>query len=331
MRIEDTIRLTDGVLQNFPSVTQTESIKIDPNTVKRGDLFLDTKNSFEDQKTALENGAFAIISEKILEILDSEIAWIEVDSLRLASIKLSRYEFSKKNSKIFYLDGISQEILHLITKNQEFTELSSNTYTALITIKKSGENTKYTCSDERLAFSIDPDCQKVDEECDIQKFKPKSPFYSSFICDENFCQELKIPMIFADRVCKITKFLKKQEIYYNLTSICLEKHFSPLFVDYNLNKKEFGQSEKVIIFEQSIDFLDSEIKYLYNFSKEFIVCVPKRYRNYFSNYQNIFLFSSFDELKDLLKRNIRYILVFGEKKSYEMNFKSKKLTCRSFF
>jgi len=331
MRIEDTIRITDGILQNFPSVNQTESIKIDPDVVKRGDLYLDTNNSAEDQKTALKNGAFAIISEKISEVLDPEIAWIEVDSLRLACVKLSRYEFSRKNSKILFLDDISQEILHCVTKNHEFTELSSNVYTTLITIKKSGENVKYTCSDERLTLSIDPDCQRIDTNCDLQKFKSKSPFYSSFTCNEKFCQDIKIPMIFVDKLCKITNFLKNQDIYFNVHNISFKRHFSPIFIDHNLNKKDFGQGEKVVMFEESMDFLDFEIRYLSDFSKELITCIPKRYRNYFSGHKNLFLFSNIEELKDLISKNYRYILVFGAKSDYEKIFEPKQRIYRSLF
>ncbi len=331
MRIEDTIRLTDGILQNFPSVNQTESIKINPLLVKRGDLYLDINNSEQEQKVALENGAFAIISEKIYKILDPEIAWIEVDSLRLACIKLSRYEFSRKNSKIIFLDDISQEILHCITKSHEFVELPSNVYSTLIAIKKSGENIKYTCSDERLALSIDPDLQRINTKCDVVKFKSKSPFYSSFTCNGNFCQEIKIPTIFIEKLCIMTNFLKDKNISFNVHNLSLHRHFSPLFIDHNLNKKDFGQGEKAIIFEENMDFLDFEIKYLSDFSKEVITCIPKRYRNYFSHYKNIFLFSDAQELKDLLGKNFRYILVFGAKANYKEIFEPKKRIYRSLF
>ncbi len=331
MRIEDTIRITDGILQNFPSVNQTESIKIDPRAVKRGDLYLDIDGCANDQAEALKNGAFAIVSEKISEVLDPEIAWIEVDSLRLACVKLARYEFSRKNSKILFLDDISQEILHNITKNGEFTELSSNVFSTLISIKKSGENVKYTCSDERLALSIDPDCQRINNRCEVEKIKSRSPFYSSFTCNENFCQDIKIPTIFIDKLCIITNFLKEQEIYFNVSNISLSRHFSPIFIDHNLNKKDFGQGEKVIVFEESMDYLDSEIRYLSEFSKELITCVPKRYRNYFSNYKNIFFFSNIEELKDLVSKNYRYILVLGSKTRYEKYFEPKKRVYRSLF
>ena len=102
MRIEDVIRITDGLLQNFPSVEMCESIKIDPLKVKRGDLYLDIKCSTQNQKKALDNGAFAIISEKVSEVFDNEIAWIEVDSLRLACVNYVDMNLAEKTAIYFF-------------------------------------------------------------------------------------------------------------------------------------------------------------------------------------------------------------------------------------
>ncbi len=331
MRIEDVIRITDGLLQNFPSVEMCESIKIDPLKIKRGDLYLDIECSTQNQKKALDNGAFAIISEKVSEVFDNEIAWIEVDSLRLACVKLCRYEFSRKNSNILFLDDISHEIIQSITKNREFAKLSSNVFESLITIKKSGENIKYSCSDERLALSIDPECSKIDNKFEVLKSKPRTPFYSSFSCNEKSHQDIRIPDIFVEKLCQITTYLQEKKIDFNIHNLCLQKHFSPLFVDHKLNKKEFGQSEKVIIFEKNMDMINFEIQFLNNFTTEFITCIPKRYRNFFSNHKKIYMFNNQDELKELLNKNYRRILVLGEREIYEDLFTPKKRVIGTLF
>jgi len=334
MRIEDIVRITDGLLQNFPSVDQIESIKIDPDKVQRGDLFLDVDNSLQKQKKAVENGAFAVISEEILEISDEEIAWIEVDSLRLACVKLARYEFSKKNGKIFFIDDISQEIIQQITKNLEFTKLYSNVFKTLITIIATGENMKFSCSDERLAFSLDPFCHKIDCRYSLEIFKAKSPFYVSFVCNNIFFHDIKIPNIFVNRLCSIITYFEDKNIEFNVHKLHLNRHFSPVFINHGLKKKEFGQGEKVIIFENNKENLDLEISHLSNFSDNFIICIPKIYKNYFLHYKNVFLLSfdgCDDEIKDLVKKEYRYILIFGEKDNYEKIFKTKEEDYRSLF
>ncbi len=331
MKIENITRITDGILQNFPSVDQINSIKMDPLKVERGDLFFDIKSSFENQKCAIEKGAYAIISEKITNILDNEVAWIEVDSLRLACIKLSRYEFSKKNSEIICLDDDAQEIMHIITKNKEFQKLPTDVYQTLVIIKKSGENIRYTCSDKRLAHSIDPSCKTLEECFNIQFFTPKSPFFSSFTCKDKFYYDIKIPNIFVQKLCMVIQYLTKKKIPFDVHNISMEEHFSPIFIDFKLNKKDFGQSSKVIIFENNMDFIDSEIKHLKYFSKDFIICIPKRYTNCFSHFNNSYFFVGKDDLKSHLNKSFRYALIFGEKKDYEELFTTKKIDMESLF
>ena len=334
MRIEDIVRITDGIIQNFPSVDHVESIKIDPEKIKRGDLFLDIDNSLQNQKRAVENGAFALISEEISEISDEEIAWIEVDSLRLACVKLARYEFSKKNGKILFVDDISQEIIQKITKNLEFTKLYSNVFKTLMAIIAAGENMKFSCSDERLAFSIDPFCDKIDSKYSLEIPEIKSPFYLSFVCNDSFYNNIKIPHIFADRLCSIITYFENKDIEFDIRKLHLDNHFSPLFINHGLIKKEFGLGEKVIIFENNRENLDLEISHLSNFSNNFLICVPKIYKNYFAKYKNIFLLSHngyLEEIKDLAKKEYRYILIFGQKDDYEKIFKTKEKEYRRLF
>jgi ferrochelatase len=330
MRIDNLLQITDGILQNIPSVHEIESIKIDPLKIQRGDLFLDIKNSFNNQITALENGAYAIISENISQIIDNEIAWIEVDSLRLACVKLSRYEFNKKNGKIIYVDDIQEEILQSIVGHKEFTLLESNVYQSLVSIRQSGENNKFICSDERLAYSIDSTCTTIKECFNINILKSYSPFFSSFSSGDTFYNNIKIPNIFIKNLCSIVEYLKENKIEYNLNNLLFKKHFSPNFVDFGLNKIEFGQSSKVIILEKNIDLINLEARYLENFSNKLLICIPKRYTKYI-NIKNISIFSSEDELLSILNNPFRYALVLGEKLSFRNLFLPKSSKQMSLF
>jgi ferrochelatase len=319
MRIENLLRITDGILQNIPSVQEIESIKIDPLKVQRGDLFLDIKNSPQNQNLALQNGAFAIISEEISQIIDNEIAWIEVDSLRLACVKLSRYEFNKKNGNILYIDDVQKELLQSIVRHKEFVNLSSNVYQSLVSIRQAGENYKFTCSDERLAFSIDSTCATLKDCFNIEVFDSNSPFYSSFSCNDIFYNNIKLPNIFIKKLCCVIDYLQSKKIEFNLHNICLKEHFSSRFVDYKLNKKEFGQSSKVIIFEKDINLINHEINYLKKFTNELIVCIPRKYLKYVK-LKDIFVFTNKDDLKNVLANSFKYALVLGERLSFKELF-----------
>ena len=76
MKISSIVDIIDGSLLNSPSIPFIYSIKTNVRKIKEGDLFI-AKNS-DDIELAIKNGAFAIIIEKNLPIIDNEIAWIKV-------------------------------------------------------------------------------------------------------------------------------------------------------------------------------------------------------------------------------------------------------------
>jgi len=200
----------------------------------------------------------------------------------------------------------------------------------LIAILQSGENNKFTCSDERLAYSIDPTSKTLQECIHINIFDSNSPFYSSFIYCGIFYHNLKIPSIFIKKACSVISYLLSNEIHFDTNNMHLEKHFSSKFVDFKLQKKEFGQSSKVIIFEQDMDLIIKEIIYLQKFTNELLVCIPKKY----SKYMRITEFVSFRnklELLNILKQNFRYALVLGEELIYKNLFLPKTSDQRSLF
>ncbi len=334
MKIDNLLRVSDGMLQNIPSVDHIESIQIDALHVKRGDLFLDIHNSFQNRECAIENGAYAIISEKIENITDREIAWIEVSSLRLACVKLARYEFVRKNCKILYMDDVELEIFQSIIKNKEYKSLPHNAFNALLTLNQSGENTKFICSDKRLSFSIDSTASELKQCYNINILESKSPFYSSFIANDIFYENIRIPSIFVHKLCLVMKYLDSKDLEYNLNNISLKNHFGAVFTDLNLYKKEFGQGEKVLIFENNIDYLSQELKHLEEFSKDTVFFAPLKFKNFLSGFRNLDFFRNIDELKEfLITTNSRYTLLLLEYNKYHtlVNHRKKEQLTLNIF
>ncbi len=321
MKIDNLLGVADGILQNIPSVDHIESIQIDPLHVKRGDLFLDIHSSTENQKCAIQNGAYAIITEHIEEIFDKEIAWIEVDSLRLTCVKLARYEFVRKSCKILYLNDIDLEIFQSIIKNKEYKTLPGNAFSALLILNRSGEKSNFICCDKRLAFSIDPLCKELKDSYNINILESKSPFYSSFILEDKFYENIKIPSLYADRLSLVLKYLDSKKLKYNLQNINLKEHFGAVFVDYKLTKQEFGQGERVLIFESNMDHINKEYRYLKNFTKETILFIPLKFKNYLGYEKEALFFKNIDELKEKIQNSkFKYALILSNYDKY------KKLT-----
>ena len=321
MKIDNLLGIADGMLQNIPSVDHIESIQIDPLHVKRGDLFLDIHSSVENQKCAIKNGAYAIITEKIDEIFDREVAWIEVDSLRLTCVKLARYEFVRKSCKILYLNDIDLEIFQSVIKDKEYKTLPANAFSALLILNRSGEQSKFVCSDKRLAFSIDPLCKELKESYTINQMESKSPFYSSFVIEDKFYENIKIPSIYVDRLSTVLKYLDSKKLHYNLQNINLKDHFGAVFIDYKFRKKDFGQGERVLIFESNMDYISKEYRYLKGFSEETKLFIPLKFKNYLGYANEAVFFKNSDELKEQIENTkFKYALILS---NYE---KHKRLT-----
>jgi len=86
--------------------------------------------------------------------------------------------------------------------------------------------------------------------------------------------------------------------------------------------KEFGTSDKVLIFEKSTHLIESEILFLQNQATwaKIIYLIPHTNKKILSlsliDIENIFFYNSQDEIKNLLKsRNFHFALIVGIDKS----------------
>jgi ferrochelatase len=111
VQITSILDIVDGRLLNHPSISFIYSIKTNPKKVKEGDLFI-VKDD-EDIPKAIENGAFAIIVDKEVSISDNEIAWIFVESMNDAIVKLVRYLLSNKRLNAFYCNNVSYDLFKI--------------------------------------------------------------------------------------------------------------------------------------------------------------------------------------------------------------------------
>ena len=93
MRVSEAKEIVRGNLAGVPSISEFDGITSLANKVKRGWLFIAKDCSNATIEKALKNGAYGIIYAKdslSLEQKDEEVAWIEVDDLQDAVVRLVR-------------------------------------------------------------------------------------------------------------------------------------------------------------------------------------------------------------------------------------------------
>jgi len=314
MRIESLAKIIDGELLNFPSITYIDQLKIDAKQIKRADGYLckDNKNI----QNAIANGAYAIISEKELEVIDDEIAWIKVDDIEKAIARYLRYKTIQLESKIFLCDDITYEILQSITTSKEILFLNDDMFDNFLKIVNADNNTIFISADKKVLNSIYPAYLRIeDTDINFVKLIKETLFTSDFIYKDIFYKDIRLPSIFLNELNKSIKFLKKFSFDFSLSNIILDKHFKPIFVDNALRVKDFGQTSKVFIEEFNDCFLDKEIKHLNkyaNYAKN-ILFIPESYQKSYKGIE-VKIYNDFYDIIDFAKENYNFFLILNKEK-----------------
>ena len=99
MTIENLTRLINAEALNAPTITSVSEFVFELKHVRRGFAYICLNANNSDIETAIKQGAYAIISEDNVPIIDKEIAFLKVSSLQTAMIKLMRFEATHKDLK----------------------------------------------------------------------------------------------------------------------------------------------------------------------------------------------------------------------------------------
>ena len=112
---------------------------------------------------------------------------------------------------------------------------------------------------------------------------------------------------------------KSLKINFRLRKFTPIDHFEAVFTNKNFEIKEFGTSDKVLIFENSFTLVTNEISFLQSQASwaKIIYLIPTTYKDSIdSNNENIFMYKHQDEIKSILKSNLfHFALLVGVDKA----------------
>ncbi len=301
MTIENLINIIGGELVNEPKIKRVESATIYPSKVDSGDLFFATDKESADK--AIENGAFAIVYEDELEITDSEIAYIKVESIKEATLKFLRYVVLQKESKIYLFEDIDISFLKQIVSRRSsiYTIISSDWKKSFEAVLNSNYEVYITNSKE-LAESLSPN-YKTQKELAYGYIISDSLLKTTFKIDKYIYQNAQMSPLFIDNIKKVVKFCQDWDIEYDINRLKYTKEFRPFYVEDDLTPSNIGTTEKVLIFVNDLKIVDRAIQYLRHDGKwiKSIVLTPPKSKletvdrpNWYQNEQ---------EAKEILKNN----------------------------
>ena len=266
MKIETLVNLTGGELINRPFISEVVLFTDNSEEVVRGSCFFATDTYSINE--AIKNGAYAIITDRELPVLDKEIAWIKVNDFKRAVFNIFKYENLK--NKIYLTDKITSCLIkamsnekNLVVIQDEFKDL----------LKALNLNNKYIVTSKKEFKDIFANIEEIKSENIMLSIKTlfKTDFQGI---------ELNLPFVYKENFAKALNFFKSNNLKYTL-EFEIER-FKPVFIDSKFREVDYGKSEKVLITNLKNDeFLFDEINYIIKYTKHAnTVIVDKNHQQY---------------------------------------------------
>ena len=314
MRLENILALTHGKLINDPFVKNFQSIVIDVKYIKRGDLFIAfNEDMIED---AILNGAYGVVFDKPTQISDTEIAWVQVKDCEDALKRLLRFRLIDKEIAVYKCNEIILKLaLQIITDSnfivvhgdiklihKQLWDLDDKT-TLLFSPSMCDENLFTNVKD--LFFGNIPSIEIIEQTL----------FETSFIYDNIFYERQLISPFFMPYLEELLWLYKTLKINYRLRKFTPIDHFEAVFTNKNFEIKEFGTSDKVLIFEPNSSLIDVEIAFLQKKATwaKSIYIIPQAIDGI--DNENIFVYENTSKILPILKNNnFHFALIAGVKK-----------------
>jgi len=141
-------------------------------------------------------------------------------------------------------------------------------------------------------------------------------FETSFIYDNIFYERQLISPFFIPYLEELLHLYKSLKIDFRLRKFTPIDHFQAVFTNKNFEIKEFGTSDKVLIFEQNTSIIESEVKFLHSSAPwaKIIIIIPDSLD--ISQDESIFEYKHQKEIFEILEQNnFHFALIIGVDKS----------------
>ena len=316
MRLVNVLALTNGLLVNQPFVSNFTNVVFEAKSVKRGDLFMAfDKTSIED---AISNGAYGIIYDKPTKITDKEIAWIKVDDVEDALRRLLRFELMEKKVKAYSANAIVVKFALNMMIDPKLIIVSGsiqNVYKLLWSIE---ENSTVLFSPTLCDSTIFTDILAMPEKENLISITEQTLFETSFVYKERFYERQMIAPVFISFLEELLTLLNILNVEFRFRKFTQIDNFEPTFINSKYQIKEFGSTQRVVIFEKDLSLIDLESKFLIKNASwaNNIILVPYSMKEKVSLYSKIYSYKTKKGILKLLqKHSFNFALVFGSDNS----------------
>jgi len=316
MRLENIIALTNGKLINEPFVNNFQNIVFDIKAIKRGDLFI----AYDETQIqeAIFLGAYGVVFDKPTQISDTEIAWIKVSSISDALSRLLRFRLIEKEVCVYECNEIILKLALQVITEPNFLAVSGDLKSLCRSLWDIEQNSVIlfcpTLSDSSMFTNIKQLTKGSVEPITIME---QTLFETSFIYDNLFYERQLISPFFIPYLEELLHLYRSLKINYRLRKFTPIDHFEAVFTNKKFEIKEFGTSDKVLIFEPNVSLIGSEISFLKKQANwaQLIYIIPENSTE-LPDTNNVYFYKNKNEILPILRENhFHFALIVGVDKS----------------
>ncbi len=304
MRLENIVALTNAHLVSQPSITSVEGIAFEARKVKRGNLFIALDHAGIEE--AVLNGAYGVVFQGPTQISDTEIAWIKVASVDEALLRLLRFHLIKKELDVYACDLITLKLAAQLQTGSNFFVMGSSLQDAAYKLWELEPKSIVIYSPEMTAHDLFVSSKNIPLARNVEiTIMEQTLFETSFIFDNTYYERQLLSPFFIPYLDRLLAFLKQEKIVFRLRAFTAINHFRPIFTNREFQVKEFGASDRVLIFEPDLSLVMSQIDFLRTGASwaKIIYILPETMTLIESDAPGLFTYRSQHDIIEILKNN----------------------------
>lgn len=315
MRLESLLRLTEGELLTTPSVSATEGFAQEPLHVERGFAYFAQDRLISSIQEAVKRGAYAIFTDKDVPVSDPEIAWIRVESIEMALIRLMRFEIAHAKHTFVHLSPLEYALMRALSLPKSLCFLGDSLAHSFTTIMNAAAPLHVFSTNRALVEKIAPTFGKLpDPQYAPSLLQHSTLFQSSFTHKGRYYAHLPLSSLFVTSFAQVVEFLDTLGIAYSPYHLKPIAHFEPIFVDKRMRIHPFGTTRQALIVESDPQLFAQELASIASHYPELkmLTCKPEGQALHVNTTHT---YAHTHELLGL--QDFRYALVLGNKETIE--------------
>ncbi|MCX2682763.1 hypothetical protein OQH60_02620 [Campylobacter sp. MIT 21-1685] len=248
MNISNLNELLNTQITNKGSVSSVGGFALELKELKHGYAFF-CQNE-EDLDKALQQGAFAIISEKELAVKDKEVFYLKSKNLKNSLTRLLRFISEEKELCFLKLDTESLNF----SKAFSLQKLQGDVCLDFNLLLKAKQKAIFCYDEESYLLQLGAYYERLPSSC-FEILNHSSLFFTNLLCENSYFKNLHLPFIYAEIFAHFVAFFEQKKMPLHFDSNKLD-FFNVCFINGKMELTEFGKSSRafIIVFKEN-DFL----------------------------------------------------------------------------